>query len=415
MERAATREAPESERLPQDRESELKRKLSLSTLQPMTSANNTSDVPDEEFEESTRLTDEELDELTEAEPEVFPVTYSGQDFDVAGLVRRMGQEDILIPTFGHEDDRIESAGFQRSFVWRRPQMDRFIESLLLGYPIPGIFLVRQTDRRYLVLDGQQRLRTLQYFYEGLYEGRAFSLRNVAEEFKGMTYKSLPEKERRLLDDTFIQATIVVTDGSIQSLEAIYQIFERVNAGGTPLTPHEIRVALYAGPFIDFLANLNQDEDWRNIYGKVSPRLRDQELVLRILALYERHESYERPLKSFLNSFVADYRESDWSLTTDLLEERFGAASELLAEAVGRDGFIIKGYQINAALTEAIFVGMMRRLDDGPDDEIDLDATKEAVERIRANDDLIEAVSRATADPESVRTRLSKATAELAEV
>ena len=109
--------------------------------------------------ESADLTEQELDELAEAEPRAFPVSYSGQDFDIAGLVRRMGTEDILIPTFGHEDSRIETAGFQRSFVWRRPQMDRFIESLLLGYPIPGIFLVRQADRRYLVLTGQQRLKT----------------------------------------------------------------------------------------------------------------------------------------------------------------------------------------------------------------------------------------------------------------
>jgi hypothetical protein len=81
------------------------------------------------------ITKEEEEELVEAEPEALPVNYSGQDFDVAGLVRRLNSEDVLIPTFGHADDRIESAGFQRSFVWHRPQMDRFIESLLLGYPI----------------------------------------------------------------------------------------------------------------------------------------------------------------------------------------------------------------------------------------------------------------------------------------
>ncbi len=96
--------------------------------------------------------------------------------------------------------------------------------------------MRQAARRYLVLDGQQRLRTLQHFYGGLHEGVEFSLRNVADEFKGLTYKKLSGEHRRLIDDAFIQATIVATDGSSRSLESIYQIFERLNSGGTQLTP-----------------------------------------------------------------------------------------------------------------------------------------------------------------------------------
>ncbi len=55
------------------------------------------------------------------------------------------------------------------FVWRKPQMDRFIESLLLGFPIPGIMLVEQSDKRYLVLDGQQRIKTLAAFKKGLHD------------------------------------------------------------------------------------------------------------------------------------------------------------------------------------------------------------------------------------------------------
>src|SRR6266851_3900621 len=143
-------------------------------------------------------------------------------------------DDIMIPTFGHDDDRIVSAGFQRAFVWTRSQMDRFIETLLLGYPIPGIFLVKQQDRRYLVLDGQQRLRTLQHFYMGIHDGKEFALRNVGERFKGLTYKTLQEDQRRQIDNSYFQATIVDTDGSEESLEAIYQIFERLNSGGTQL-------------------------------------------------------------------------------------------------------------------------------------------------------------------------------------
>jgi hypothetical protein len=102
-------------------------------------------------EEPILLTEQEQEDLNDAEKQPPAVIYSGQDFDAEGLVRRLSRDDIMIPTFGHDDNRIVSAGFQRAFVWTRSQMDRFIETLLLGYPIPGIFLVKQRDHRYLVL------------------------------------------------------------------------------------------------------------------------------------------------------------------------------------------------------------------------------------------------------------------------
>src|SRR5215475_14570998 len=225
--------------------------------------------------EAFSLTPEDEEALIEAEAEARPVSYSGTDFDVEGLVRRLERGDIVIPTFGKDANDIETERFQRGFVWRRPQMDRFIESLLLEYPIPGIILVQQLDKRYLVLDGQQRLRTLSDFYRGLHRESEFSLVNVAQRFRDLTYRALSPELKRTLDNTFIQATIVKTDGSTESLDAVYQVFERLNSGGTQLTPHEIRVALYAGEFIEFLAQLNDVRDWRELYGPKSPRLRDQ--------------------------------------------------------------------------------------------------------------------------------------------
>src|SRR5882757_2131145 len=122
--------------------------------------------------------------------------YFGADFDVDGLVKRLNNDTFIIPTFEPlaEDDIAGFEGFQRALVWKKKQMDRFIESILLGYPVPGIFLVELTDRRYLVLDGQQRLTTLQAFKQGYYlsgRGRSkFALRYVGDDFKGHTYENL---------------------------------------------------------------------------------------------------------------------------------------------------------------------------------------------------------------------------------
>ncbi|HBN76179.1 MAG TPA: hypothetical protein DD473_10240, partial [Planctomycetaceae bacterium] len=148
-------------------------------------------MPDEIIDdsESENLTDYEKEDLLSSGSTARHIIYSGQDFDVQGLVRRLKNDDIIIPTFGIDDSRVEAEGFQRAFVPRRPQMDKFIESLLLGYPIPGVFLVKQTDNRYLVLDGQQRLMTLKYFFEGIYDKKEFSLSNVADEYKNLTYRT----------------------------------------------------------------------------------------------------------------------------------------------------------------------------------------------------------------------------------
>jgi hypothetical protein len=356
------------------------------------------------FEEPTGLTEQEVTDLETPEAQASQVVYSGQDFDVIGLVRRLQHEDILIPTFGHEDTRIEAAGFQRSFVWNRPQMDKFIESILLGYPIPGIFLVKQPDKRYLVLDGQQRLSTLRHFQEGIHSGREFSLRNASDEFKGLTYKSLPDDMRRQFDNTFIQAIIVTSDGTKESMNSVYNIFERLNSGGTQLTPHEIRVALYAGPFIDYIENLNRYPSWRNLYGAQSARLRDQELVLRIIALFLNGNNYKRPLKKFLNDFTADNREA-LSPSLDQARRLFEIATDKILASYGRDSIRLRGAQVTAALAEALIAGLMFRLSTTSSDPAE-DAIRVAIKSLKEDNDLSVSFTRSTADEEQLTKRLN---------
>lgn len=360
--------------------------------------------------ELPELTPDEVDELNAAESQAEPVAYSGTDFDAEGLVRRLERDEIVVPNFGHGDESLELAGFQRGFVWRRPQMDRFIESLLLGFPIPGIMLVQQTDKRYLVLDGQQRLKTLQAFYRGVHAGREFALDNVAEQFKRLTYATLDPEQKRTLDNTFIQATIVKTDGSRQSLDSIYQVFERLNSGGTQLTPHEIRIALYPGAFVDLLASLNTAEGWREIYGPGSPRLRDQELVLRVLALYTRGNEYVPPLKKFLNNFLGDHRDVS-KLPVEAISEIFRNSTMALSVAGAREVLRRTGQRINAALTEAVVVACMRRAASGAD--LSVEEIKKALAKIAGSKDLLARSAAATTTEDNVRQRLAIATSAFA--
>ena len=108
------------------------------------------------------LRDEELQDLIDVEPSPARVTFATQDMSIDALVKRLNRKSMLVPQFGDQDALVQVPGFQRGFVWSKAQMDKFIESLLLGYPVPGIFLVKQADdNRMLILDGQQRLITLQ--------------------------------------------------------------------------------------------------------------------------------------------------------------------------------------------------------------------------------------------------------------
>lgn len=357
------------------------------------------------------LTDEELDAVLESEGEAEAVTYQGTDFDAEGLVRRLDRKDIVIPSFGHGDDEVELASFQRSFVWTRPQMDRFIESLLLGFPVPGIMLVQQSDKRYLVLDGQQRLRTLQAFYNGIHRQREFALENVAEEFRGLTYKTLLPAQKRVLDNSFIQATIVKTDGTAESRESVYQIFERLNSGGTQLTPHEIRIALYPGQFVDFLGELNGIDSWRNIYGSVSPRVRDHELLLRVVALYVSSEEYFRPLKRFLNTFLGRHRTLD-KLSADDIRHHFTKAINALDEAGARDYLRPPRARLNVATFDAVMVGAMRRV--AATGDITAQEVEAALDLLRKDAEFADATSTQTDTEENVRNRLRIATAAFAQ-
>src|SRR5712691_11570847 len=80
----------------------------------------------------------DADEAAETTPFRYSITSYGADYPVDGLVKRIKAEDILIPTFDPEVKPGEALqGFQRQFVWTKPQCDRFVESLLLGLPVPG--------------------------------------------------------------------------------------------------------------------------------------------------------------------------------------------------------------------------------------------------------------------------------------
>jgi hypothetical protein len=349
---------------------------------------------------------DDFDETDESIAAGFSITSYGADYPVDGLVKRIGQGDIVIPIFDADPVEGQTAvGFQREFVWRRPQADRFLESLLLGLPVPGIFLVKEANGKHLVLDGHQRLKTLESFYRGIFQGEEFTLRNVQDQWKGKTYSTLNADDRRRLDDSIIHATIVRQDEPSEDQESVYLIFERLNSGGTLLQPQEIRVALYHGDFAALLSKLNRNPAWRELYGRLSPRLKDIELILRFFALYFRVGNYKRPMKEFLNKFMAYNRHLAKHSESELTAIFQAAVSQILTH-LGPRAFRPQR-SINAAVLDSMMVGVARRLSVGAIN--DAAAFKQAFDSLMSDKTYQERTGRATADEESVRERLNLAT------
>lgn len=281
----------------------------------------------------------------------YTVTSYGADFPVDAIVSRLDREDIVIPVF------------QRDFVWSQAQSSRFIESLLLGIPVPGVFLFKDPDdEKLIVVDGQQRLRTLQAFRDGLFGNREFSLVGVADEFQGATYKSLEDSDRRRLDDSIVHATIFQQEEPRADRSSMYTVFERLNTGGTPLQPQEIRACVYQGNLSQLLVELTDDPHWRELYGPKNKRKKEEEIILRFLALYYSIATYHRPMKTFLNDFMQKNRNCNEEQQNEF-RTRFQSVARIVNDVLTPRA-LRPDRAFNVSVADATLVGLSRRLDSG---------------------------------------------------
>jgi hypothetical protein len=357
--------------------------------------------PVEPVEDMVEDASEREDEEVEA-PVKYDISSYGADLPVDGLVRRMGNEDIYVPPF------------QRRFVWRLPQASRFVESLLLGLPVPGVFLSKDPEtQKLLVVDGQQRLQTLKRFYDGIFEGREFGLVGVQQQFVGRTYKQLQPEDRRRLDDAIIHATIIRQERPTGDMSSVYHIFNRLNTGGTPLNRQEIRACVSHGAFIDLLGALGNEPRWRELYGseKPSARQKDQELILRFLALHFALADYSKPMHDFLDLFVT--RNRGLGVHSEAaVREAFTPTVAALAQHVGRRAFRPQR-ALNAAVCDAVMVGTSRRLAAGPVN--DPSGLAPLIERLFGEARFLDCCSSGTTDKDRVEGRIGIAAKVLGEL
>jgi hypothetical protein len=279
-------------------------------------------------------------DLTLTEDQFANLLVAPADWTIETLYVQIGKQIDLDPDF------------QRRNVWSAKAKSRFIESLLLGVPIPQILLSARPGKKssFLVLDGKQRLISIKEFLDGkLPNGRKFRLRDlrILTELEGQAWEDMkddPELSAKLLNET--QRTTVLRGWNDESV--LYEIFYRLNSGSVKLSPMELRMSLYPGDFLKFILR------WTETVGPVhhllrkrlpDPRMADVELAVRFLAFQDHDLAYGGDLKKFLDQLCERYNEKfdDQKFATKV-KDRLGsldAAIEVGIRAFGENKFCRK--------------------------------------------------------------------------
>ena len=220
-------------------------------------------------------------------------------------------------------------GFQRRAAWDDTRKSRLIESIIVGMPVPNIVLAENKEHRgrFIVIDGKQRLLSINEFIKGSYALRGLDMRNDLNE---RTYEELPAGDKEYLDNSTIRATVIKNWSDPNFL---YATFYRLNSGSLPLSPQELRKALIGGKLLESIETYLIDSDpFHEIFGdRLDKRMRDSELVLRFMAYDRALAKYRGDFKQFLDD-TTKYYELDWDARAQEVKDKFGRLDEALRTA-----------------------------------------------------------------------------------
>jgi hypothetical protein len=370
-------------------------------------------------------------EVDEVEVDEFDIVSSPNDWNYSTIVNFIESGAMKIPAF------------QRNYVWDKKRASKLIESLLIGLPVPQVFLYEESRNNFIVIDGQQRLLTL-YFYAkgrfpkpkirgelrsnlgaGLLDDSFLDDDQYFEPFKltlakspsgkpnrynGLTYRGL-KVERTNLDLRTIR-NIVVKQTRPEGDSAVFEIFSRLNTGGVNLSPQEIRASLYHSVLFNHVLDLNVHPVWRRIVGQTSPdaRMRDTEFLLRGLALARGLEIFAGSMSNFINGFCiqaqkytvgqADDAVDDLTNFIDLFEEQ---SSELFMRG--------QGSKFSGVLFESFFAAWIRA---GKPDVMIGDLARE-IANVKVSEAFADTLQEGSTKPVNIKSRISIATAAIGRI
>lgn len=342
----------------------------------------------------------DIEEEDEQDIEVlveYDITTYPSDFTLSGLTQMWKDKDITIPDF------------QREFVWSIKQSSLLIESFLIGLPVPPVFFYIDDKNKNLVIDGQQRLLSVFFFFEGYFgyenekgKRQTFRLSGLNEKnpFYNKRFIDLDEKDRRKLETSVLRAINIRQLAPKDQSTSVYHIFERLNTGGTPLKAQEIRNCVFRGDFLNKLRELNEDKNWRSILGKklIDKHQNDVELLLRAFGLCHHLEEYEKPMKEFLSMVAKKYQNTLTGRVEKFVTD-FNRAVEIINVQLRQKPFSVRG-PLNTSLFDSIFCTIINNINSLP---VNL---SERYENLLIDEKFIYFTTLATTDAKIVKERFA---------
>lgn len=251
------------------------------------------------IEDETQLESEEDIESLE-QSSFSKAVVSANDWTTETIINQINKGNIQL-----------NPSFQRRDAWDTTRKSRFIESLILGLPVPQIVLAESKERRgaYIVLDGKQRLLSIRQFAaeenDQIYQQLKLNSLDIRSDLKGKSFVALKNDLDFFEDLSAFEnqpiRTVVIKNWPAENF--LYHVFLRLNTGSVPLSPQELRQALHPGPFVSFLDEEScKSTALKEILKNKKPdfRMRDAELLLRYFAFRNYLSEYSGTLKSFLD-------------------------------------------------------------------------------------------------------------------
>lgn len=370
-------------------------------------------------QDSLRWYENDVEEDDDYSFREYEVTSSPNDFNAKTIIDFIESGLFKIP------------GFQRNYVWDIKRASKLIESVIIGLPIPQVYLYEEGKNDYLVIDGQQRLLTIYFFSKGRFPKKAkrFELRQIFDEYgkfpeeylqdnsyfedfklklgdnklHGLTYPTLGEFKNNF-DFRTIRNVMIKQNSPTDDDSAMFEIFNRLNSGGVVLTPQEIRTSLYHSKFYNQIYKLNLDSNWRILLNKQEPDLhmKDVEIVLRGFALLLEGSDYSPSMTKFLNRFSKkskSYKEDSLVYFKQLFEN-FCA----LLAPLGPTVFQTKAGKFSITVFESIFVAVCSDAVAGKNFNFKT-PTAAQVDRLKKSKDFTDATQSDTTGKKNIETRI----------
>jgi hypothetical protein len=265
--------------------------------------------------------DDEADELDVAEqldPGSTAAVVSGTDWTTETIVSQLERGNIQL-----------NPGFQRRDAWKRDRKSRFIESLIVGLPIPQIVLAESQQGRgkFIVLDGKQRLLSILQFWglgEGPNNGFTLSGLTLRDDLSKKSFADISKDPKNETDYNSLcnQPVRTVVLRNWRDTDFLHTVFLRLNTGSVKLSPQELRQALLPGKFSEFIdiaaAKSIGLQELLGLSGP-DPRMRDIEILARFLGFRFFADNYPGRMKKFLDTTFETFN-SKWGEYEEKIEQ-----------------------------------------------------------------------------------------------